>query len=310
MIALIDSYRKELSGIAEYAQDTVDTYVSCVVKFFAFAKGLGINPVFAKGEHIIKLISKLQMEGLSPSRLEHYRSALKLFFALLVKRKILSKSPADRLPKILKVRLSTRNQPVAAKIVTRLLASIDRSDWHGKRNHLMISMLWALGLRVSELTSLRVKSFEPDIDASNRVGLLRVKGKNRKWRALFVVDRLYDELTGFLSQTSSKKNAPMFSIQAGTAISNDRVRRCIKEHCVKAGITQRITPHVLRHWFATEMYHCGTPVTAICVMMGHDTKAETTVYVHVSDKLKKHALERISIEGRSSWYGQPAFLNM
>ena len=310
MIALIDSYRKELSGIAEYADDTVVNHVSCVVKFFAFAKGLGINPVFAKGAHIIKWISKLQMGGLSPSRLEHHRSALRLFFALLVKRKILTKNPADRLPKIRKVRLSTGNQPVAAKIIIRLLASIDQSDWHGKRNHLMISMLWALGLRVNELTSLRVKSFEPDIDASNRVGLLRFKGKNRKWRVLFVVDRLYDELAGFLSQTSSKKNAPMFSIQAGTAISNDRVRKCIKEHCANAGIKQRITPHVLRHCFATEMYHCGTPLPAICAMMGHDTEAETTIYVHVSDKLKKHAIERISIEGRTSWYGQSAFLNM
>lgn len=304
MIALIDSYRRELSGIAEYAHDTVDNYVSCVVTFFEFAKGLGINPVFAKGAHIIKWISRLQ--GLSPSRLEHHRSALRLFFALLIKRNILTKNPVDRLPKIRKASRSTMNRPVPAKVITRLLSSIDRSDWYGRRNHLMISMLWALGLRVNELTSLRVKSFEPDI--SNRVGLLRVKGKNRKWRALFVVDRLYDELTDFLSDAT--KNAPMFTSRAGTAISNDRVRKCIKEHCANAGIKQRITPHVLRHCFATEMYHCGTPLAAICVMLGHDTKAETTVYVHVSDKLKKHALARISIEGGMPWYGQPDFSSM
>jgi site-specific recombinase XerD len=307
MIALIDSYRKELFDIAEYAQDTVDNYVSCVVMFFEFAKSLGINPVFAKGAHIIKWVSKLQ--GLSPSRLEHHRSALRLFFALLVKRKILSKSPVDRLPKIRRGKPSTMNQPVPARIVTRLLSSIDRSDWYGKRNHLMISMLWALGLRVNELTSLRVKSFEPDIDEANRVGLLRVKGKNRKWRALFVVDRLYDELTDFL-KNASKKNDPIFTTRAGKAISSDLVRKCIKGHCANAGIKQRITPHVLRHCFATEMYHCGTPLPALCVMMGHDKKAETTVYVHVSDKLKKHALDRINIEGRTSWYGQPDFLNI
>ena len=307
MIALIDSYRKELSDIAEYAHDTVDNYVSCVVMFFEFAKGLGINPVFAKGVHIIKWFSKLK--GLSPSRLEHHRSALRLFFALLVKRKLLSINPAERLPKIRKVRRSTRNQPVAARIVTRLLSSIDRSDFYGKRNHLMIAILWALGLRVNELTSLQVKNFEPDIDAPNRVGLLRVKGKNRKWRALFVVDRLYDELTEFLKD-ASKKNDPIFTTQAGTSISNDRVRKCIKEHCADAGIKQRITPHVLRHCFATEMYHRGTPLPAICVMLGHDTKAETTVYVHVSEKLKKHALARVSIEGRTPWYCQPDFSNM
>jgi integrase/recombinase XerD len=174
-------------------------------------------------------------------------------------------------------------------------------------------MLWALGLRINELTSLRVKSFEPEFDPVNRVGLLRVKGKNRKWRVLFVVDRLYDEIMRYLTDplTPSKKNDPLFCIKAGTAISISRVQKFIKEYCVRAGIKHRITPHVLRHSFATEMYHCGTPLQAVQVMMGHDHKAETAVYVHVSDELQKLALERIRVEGRGSWaFGRSAFLSM
>jgi integrase/recombinase XerD len=312
MTALIDMYRKELSGVAEYARDTVDTYVSCIVMFFEFGKELGIDPLFARGTHIIKWIASLQSKGLSPSRLEHHRSALRLFFALMIKRKILVKNPVDRLPPIRKIRTSVRIKPVPKKVAFKLLAAIDQTNWHGRRDWMIVSMLWALGLRISELTSLRVKSFEPEFDPSNRAGLLRVKGKNRKWRVLFVVDRLYDELVSYLSDplTPSKKNDPLFCIRAGTPISINRVQKFIKEFCMKAGIKQRITPHVLRHSFATEMYHCGTPLQAVQVMMGHDHKAETAVYVHVSDELQRQALSLIHIEGGMPWYVQQAFLNM
>ncbi len=75
----------------------------------------------------------------------------------------------------------------------------------------------------------------------------------------------------------------------------------IKEYCQSANIENRITPHVLRHCFATELYHQGIPLQAIQAMMGHRKKAETAVYIHVSDQLKKQALEQITIEGGPLW---------
>jgi integrase/recombinase XerD len=270
MIALIDDYRKELLQINTFAGDTVQNYVSCLVSYCEYAKKtLRINPVYSKGSHILKL-------------------------------KIITKNPAEALPVIRKKR-SDRNKPIPKEVALKLLRSVDQSTWHGKRNFSVISMLWALGLRVSELTSLKVKSFEPDPE--NRIGLLRICGKNKKQRALFVVDKSYDVLTDYLNHSESpkKKNAPLFPIQSGTAISNNRVLKMIKEYSVKANIKERITPHVLRHSFATEMYHQGVPLSAIQTMLGHCTKAETAIYVHVSDQLQKQALEQITIEGRVSW---------
>jgi len=300
MITLIDEFKKELSDIAEFAQSTVDNYVACITAFFDYARNrLRIDPVFAKGQHILDWIGQVKSSGVSKSRLEHHRSALKLFFALMVKLGIVVKNPADKLPQIRRTRTSCRNQPVAPPVVSKLLASIDRSGWRGIRDHLIIAMLWALGLRVSELTALKVKHFEPDHDADNRIGLLRVRGKNKKQRALFVVDNLYDELIDHLEHlwSPAQKNVPIFPIDTGTAISNDRVLKMIKEHCRTAGITERITPHVLRHCFATDMYHAGVPLDAIQTMMGHDHNAETAVYIHVSDSLKKNALEQIDLQG-------------
>jgi len=264
MIALIDEYRKELLQIKTFAGYTVQNYVSCLVSYCEYAKKtMRINPVYSKGSHILKWMAQLREKGISNSRMQHHHSALKTFFALLCKLKIITKNPAQALP-VIRKKISNRNKPISKKVALKLLRSVDQSTWHGKRNFSVISMLWALGLRVSELTSLKVKSFEPDHDPKNRIGLLRVCGKNKKRRALFVVDKLYDVLTDYLKDPESprKKNAPLFPIQSGKAISNNRVLKMIKEYSVKADIKERITPHVLRHSFATEMYHHEVPLSA------------------------------------------------
>jgi integrase/recombinase XerD len=303
MIALIDAFLTELSDIRELADSTVENYTYSVVDYCDFAKNiLKINPVHTKGRHILKWLSQMRKKGTGNSRMKNHRVALKTFFALLVKLKVIKKNPADALAPIRQTQ-SDRNHPVSKKVVYKLLRSIDQSNWHGQRNYLIIAMLWALGLRLGELTSLKVKAFEPDHDPENRIGLLRVRGKGRQQRALFVVDKLYDELTSYLAhpQSPKKKNDPLFPIEAGTAISTDRVYKMINEYCQAANINDRITPHVLRHCFATEMYHQGIPVEAIQAMLGHNKKAETAVYIHVSDQVKKQALELLSLEGGPLW---------
>jgi len=194
--------------------------------------------------------------------------------------------------------------PVPKEIVETLLDTVDQSTWMGKRNYMIIAMLWTLGLRISELTGLSVGSFEPEHDPINKIGLLRVKGKNRKQRALFVVDKLYDNLIAYLShpQSPKKKTDPLFPVESGKAISNDRVQKKIKEYCKEAGIKERITPHVLRHSFATEMYHAGVPLEAIQAMMGHDRKSETSAYIKVSDQFQEEALLQLTISGGVSWH--------
>jgi len=303
MIALIDEYRVELLKISGFAEKTVDNYTSCIVMFCNWLKRqIQISPLSAQGKHINLWIMELKQKGLSYSRLEHHRSALKTFYAMLVKLKLVSKNVAVTLPQFRK-RGRSKVRPVSKEVVYRLLDTIDQSYWVGRRNYMIISMLWALGLRISELTGLSVGSFEPEHDPINKIGLLRVKGKNRKQRALFIVDKLYDNLITYLAhpQSPEQKKDPLFPVTSGKAISNNRVQKKMKEYCREAGIKDRITPHVLRHSFATEMYHASVPLDAIQAMMGHDKKAETAVYIKVSDQFKKEALDQLSINGRLSW---------
>jgi integrase/recombinase XerD len=301
MTALIDEYKTELEDVLSFMPDTVVNYLGCILQFHSYAKKeLLISPDQATGKHICIWITALKHTGISFSRLKHHQAALRTFFSMLVKMKYITKNPADALPVIRKSGQS-KVRPVSRDTVFRLLHHVDQSDWLGKRNYIIISILWALGLRISELTSLTIGSFEPEIEKN--IGLLRVKGKNRKERALFVVGKLYENMKVYLShhETPKKKSDPLFPVKNNKAISNSRVQKKIKEYCALAGIEERITPHVLRHSFATEMYHEKVPISAIQVMMGHTKPAETAIYIKVNDVFKKEALYQLTISERMSW---------
>lgn len=302
MIALIEEYKNELLSVLCFAEDTVQNYVSCVLSFVEYCRDiLKIEPIKCKGHHILEWITEIKKTGVSNSRLQHHRSGLKTFYAFLVKIKMIKKNPTDAIPHFHRKIRTDHYKPIVTEIAYKLLRSIDRSTWIARRNYVIISILWALGLRLNELRSLKVGSFEPD--HGERIGLLRVKGKNKKQRALFVVDKLYDTIVEYLSgsQSPKKKNDPLFPIEKGTVVSADRIQRMIKEYCANVGIKERITPHVLRHSFATEMYHQNVPLSGIKAMLGHTRTEETSIYIHVSDELQREALELLSISDDKSW---------
>lgn len=301
MIALIDQYQKELLKVNGFAASTVETYILSVKAFCSFAKNeLEMDPIKVKGPQLLKWILYLKNTGIGRSRLENHHYALKSFFTFLQKTGDNTSNPAQTLPLLIK-RQRQRTKPISTQDAFKLLDSFDQSSWHGLRNYTMVSLLWALGLRTSELTGLKVRSFETG--HGKQIGLLRIRGKNKKQRALFVVDRLFDDLTRYLihPQSPRKKPAPLFQGQPDTAISNNRVQRIVKDQAIKAGMATSVTPRVLRHSFATEMYHRNVPLSAIQAMMGHDSIADTSIYIHVSDKLKQLALDSILISRRFSW---------
>ena len=301
MLALIDQYRTELEKINAFAASTIETYTIGVKAFCHYSKNvLHIDPATAKADHLLKWLLHLKHSGIGHSRLENHHYSLKSFFAFVHKAGLTDSNPADVLPLLIH-RRRERTNPINASDAFKLLASFDRNSWTGLRDYTMVSVLWALGLRTSELTGINVRDFEPA--HGKRTGLLRIRGKNKKQRALFVVDRLFDQLVGYLAHPQSpiKKLAPMFPADTKkTAISNSRVQRIVKDQARKAGVGTKVTPRVLRHSFATEMYHKKVPLTAICTMMGHDSIADTAVYVHVSDQLIKQVLDAVSVYRRWS----------
>jgi integrase/recombinase XerD len=301
MKKLIALFQKELLDVAGFAEDTVQTYSASVAAFCDFAEGTcDIHPLAAKGRHLLDWLQTIKT-GISRSRLRQHQFAIKNFFAFLDKRGCIEKNPAAALPRI-GAKYGDKHTAVSPHVVFKLLDTIDRTSWLGKRNHLIVAMLWCLGLRISELTRLTVGSFEPHHDQKNKIGLLRVRGKNKKQRALFVVGTLYDELCAYLADPGSpkQKKQPLFPIEQGTAISRCRIQKFFQEYARKADLLVHVTPHRLRHSFATEMYRMKVPISAIQAMLGHTRKSETAIYIHIPAAMKKQALAEVAIFGGAS----------
>ncbi len=310
MNTIIEQYRKQLLQLAIYQDDTARNYISCIYKYVEFANNhLNIEPFKTTPQHLKQWMIHLKKNDVSNSRMTHHKSALTGFFTFLMNREIIDNNPTDCLFPIRRSK-SDLNQPIDKDTAYQLLKSIDPTSWIGQRNFMIISCLWALGLRRAELTSLKIKDFDPNYDPKNKIGLLIVHGKGRKQRALFIVDKLYDKLINYLARPVSPthlnkhchlKLRPIFPSKNGAILTGDHILKIVRQAAQQAGIQERITPHVLRHSFATEMYLKRVPLNDIQDLMGHETEAETAIYIHIPEKLKQQALEIITIEGEFSW---------
>jgi integrase/recombinase XerD len=299
MKEILPLFRKELEQLQSFSERTMKNYLTIVTQFISFLeKEHHTDLGRVKGFHLREWMAR-QQKRVSNSRLTHHRSALVHLFTLLRNLEWRSDNPAEALFPIRKIK-SDKNQPIPTRVAIKLLAAMDRDTWIGERNYVMVSILWALGLRINELVTLKLDDFEPFHDPEHHIGLLRVHGKGNKDRALFVVDRLYRVLTTYLCHPQSPrlKKEPLFPTEKKNPVSKDRVQCAVRQAVARAGIKVRVTPHILRHSFATEMYEQRIPVQDIRAMLGHRNLDETSIYVHVSPALQKQALNKISIHGR------------
>lgn len=148
--------------------------------------------------------------------------------------------------------------------------------------------LLSVGLRVGELVALRCGDFDP------RDGGLRVKGKGQRDRRVFIVDtRLKDRLAALATERSSD---PLFARALG-GWSTQRFRKELREFAERAGVSSRVTPHMLRHTSATLLLEGGVDLRYLQRLLGHESISTTALYAHVADASLKKALERASLLG-------------
>lgn len=295
-------YHQELTRSAAVADRTAHLYRFCIQAGQDFMRRTFDRSLPACDRACIRAwFDELKRQRKSAGTLNHHHCAVRSFYTFLLNRNVITRHPLTDWEPRPKVR-STRNQPVPAALVHRLLESFDRTTWLGLRNYLMIALLWSLGLRLRETTALTVGSVELCYQPHRRLALLHVTGKGRKSRTLFLVDRLYDLMIAYLGHPQSPKLSrdPLFPTGPGRAISPDHLRDLVKAAARTAGITQRITPHVLRHCFATDLYHRGVPLTELRALMGHDSSDETAGYIHLAGELLSAALSQLNLAEPSS----------
>jgi site-specific recombinase XerD len=211
----------------------------------------------------------------------YYLIALRSFLKYLAKREIESLTPE-------KIELA-KTEPRDLDLIThdelkRLMESPNGDDLADLRDKAMLELLFSTGLRVSELASL-----SRDIDLSKDE--LSIRGKGSKVRVVFISNEAKDSIKKYLAKRADIDD----SLFANLAPSNHKkdedlrltsrsIERIVKKHAIKAGISKKVTPHIIRHSFATDLLRNGADIRAVQILLGHSNISTTQVYTHVTDK--------------------------
>lgn len=207
----------------------------------------------------------------------YYLIALRAFLKFLRKRDIPGMSPE----KIELAKVPERSLDLITEAeLNRLIAAADGTEEKALRDRAILELLFSTGLRVSELCSLDV-----DIDLSRDD--LSVRGKGDKVRVVFISDEAKDAIRAYLKARKDMHEALFVNHAAGNK-KNERitprsVERMVKIYAAKAGITKKVTPHVLRHSFATDLLSNGADIRSVQQLLGHASINTTQIYTHVTD---------------------------
>lgn len=268
--------------------NTILSYSRDLKKLFLFFRKEKIPWMSAKEADLVKFIHHMSQAGLSARSLARLISSMKSFYRFLVLDGILKKSPAASLsspkswvslPKFLSV-----------KEVEILLRQPDESTERGLRDKAMLELLYATGLRVSELVSLRLN------DLNLRDGFLVCRGKGGKDRIVPLGKSASAAVHCYLAEARSTfvlhETDVLFLTYRGNAFTRQGFWKVLKAYARKACLDEKISPHVLRHSFATHLLERGADLRSVQLMLGHSQITTTQIYTHVSRKHLRRIYEK------------------
>ena len=220
----------------------------------------------------------------SPRSTARLTSGMKRFFQYLLREKLMSTDPSAHLqsPKL------TRGLPqsLSEADVEALLAAPDEDTLLGLRDGAMLETLYASGLRVTELVTLKMAQVSLDM------GVVRVMGKGSKERLVPIGEAATDVIQRYITTArgeilGGKKTDDLFVTQRGRAMTRQMFWHLIKRHAIKAGVNKPLSPHTLRHAFATHLINHGADLRVVQLLLGHADITTTQIYTHVArERLK------------------------
>lgn len=267
------------------ARNTVDAYERDVRDFLQFLGNSGRRLDQANRDDLMEYIQRLYAR-LSARSVMRKVAALRSFFRFLLLDGFVTHDPTETLdsPK------TWRSLPKYLTVdeVERLLCQPDLETPQGIRDRAMLEILYATGLRVSELIRLKLGDFNFD------AGFLRTQGKGGKERIVPVGDSAIEALEDYLERAYpfyKRKNPSsrfLFFSQKGGAMTRQNFWVLVEKYGKKIGLASRLSPHVLRHSFATHLLENGADLRAVQLMLGHADISTTQIYTHVTrERLRK-----------------------
>ncbi len=267
---------------------TTENYHRYLSRFFSFGK-IG-NPEDISEEKIREFRLYLNRQKgrkehgqaertMKKNTQNYYLIALRVFLKYLTKRDIPSLSPE----RIELAKVKERDLDLITKEeLDRLLEGVDGKELPSLRDRAMLETLFSTGLRVSELSSLN-----RDLDLSKDE--FPIRGKGEKVRVVFLSRRAKNAIREYLAKRKDMEEAMFVNLPKKEKSSVSRltarsIERLVKHYAVKAGISKKVTPHVIRHCFATDLLRNGADIRSVQMMLGHANISTTQIYTHVTDK--------------------------
>ena len=286
---LVAAYRRYMKLERNFTPNTLDAYSHDIEKLLAYFGEQGIDPLAARLEDLQAFAANLHSIGVGARSQCRILSGVRTFYHYLQVDGYISDDPSellespqlgDHLPEVL-----------TTEEVDRLEQTIDLSKWEGQRNKAIIEVLFSCGLRVSELVTLRLS------DLYLEEHFVRVVGKGRKERLVPISESAVKQLHLWFIDRNLMDIKPgeedyVFLNRRGAHLTRTMILIMIKRLGEEAGINKTISPHTLRHSFATALLAGGADLRAIQAMLGHESIGTTEIYTHIdTHELRREILE-------------------
>ena len=275
---IIKSYRRYLRLQKNFTDNTVDAYMRDLQKLLTYLEGQQTEPTDVTLTDLQHFAASLHDIGIAPRSQCRILSGVRAFYRFLVTDGYMADDPTELLesPQI----GEHLPEVLTTEEVDRLEAAIDLSRWEGHRNRAIIEVLFSCGLRVSELVTLRLS----DLFLEER--FLRVVGKGRKERLVPISQKAISELhfwfdDRFHMTIKAGEEDYVFLNRRGAHLTRTMILIMVKRLAAEAGIEKTISPHTLRHSFATALLEGGADLRAIQAMLGHESIGTTEIYTHI-----------------------------
>lgn len=282
----VELFLSYLTGEKNASPHTVKNYR---IDLREFAEFLGSKPLQdVTYLEIRSFLAHLQVKEYSKSSISRKLACLRSFFKYLVRENKVAANPVAAIstPK------REKKLPVflTPDEVVQLLDAPSKSKWEEKRDKSILETLYSSGLRVSELMGLN----QEDVDLFS--GLVRVRGKGKKERIVPLGQMALKAMRSYLEHQSGPRfsrgiKIPLYLNRSGGRLTDRSIRRMINKYTRRIGLSKDISPHTLRHSFATHMLDRGADLRSVQELLGHENLSTTQIYTHVTTKRLKEAYD-------------------
>lgn len=278
----LKEYENYLKFEKNYSMNTINSYLSDIKEYQEFKKG---DILSSTKEDILAYLKTIK--NLESTTISHKISSLKSFFKYYQKREKIKANPLAniRSPKIAK-KLPTY---LTLEEVSKLL-DVEIKSPYDARNKAILELLYSSGIRISELCNMQTSNY------NSYECIIRLIGKGSKERIIplgdYAISVLEDYINNYRPKINKKNINSIFINNRGDAVSRQFIFKVIKKECLKKGIRKNVSPHTLRHTFATHLLQNGADLRIIQELLGHENISTTQIYTHVSNQELKNDYQK------------------